>query len=423
MSFWRVVNLAAYRVWYAARHRRARRARSVLERDVAAGLAEGAPDAPTGPEPRVLFLSWGMIGDALLATSMLRHWRALFPEHRLVCLGRAATEPVLAPLVDEFIGYEPDLWDRIASARRAVVARLRGDFELLVGDIHLFYGGTFRFKELIERLPAGRKFLYEGYHLGPELAPQRLDPEGVETIPALRKPARPDPSDPARSHVLLDYHHYLGRILVRLGRGQDAPSGVAPPLPPPAGSEDEDHALLAELGLEAGRYLAWQPASNNRKKDYPAAAWRRVLERFPDRRFVALGSVKESEKLGGSPGGNVLDLCGKTDLGQAMRVIRHARAYVGLDSGLTHIAAALRVPTVCVSQSSNLGSFFPYPAELGFHHLRVVHDPAYLECAGCFMTCSRESIVRTRLAGARCLRDLAPERVAEAVAGALDASA
>ena len=44
----------------------------------------------------------------------------------------------------------------------------------------------------------------------------------------------------------------------------------------------------------------------------------------------------------------VLDLCGRTSILQAAAVLQHATAFVGNDSGLGHIAAALGVPTITI---------------------------------------------------------------------------
>lgn len=51
--------------------------------------------------------------------------------------------------------------------------------------------------------------------------------------------------------------------------------------------------------------------------------------------------------------GQVVDLTGQTDLAQVVGVMKSARAFVGNDSGLMHLAGALGLPTVGVFGSSN----------------------------------------------------------------------
>jgi len=58
-----------------------------------------------------------------------------------------------------------------------------------------------------------------------------------------------------------------------------------------------------------------------------------------------------SENLEGGPG--LVDLTGRTDLGKVVSILKVCRVFVGNDSGLMHLAAALSVPTVGVFGSSN----------------------------------------------------------------------
>jgi ADP-heptose:LPS heptosyltransferase len=377
MTFWLGFNRLLYRAHYARRHRR-------------------APAPTLAPAPgrgdEILVLAWGRIGDTVLSTGILRHFRAAFGR-RIVFAGRPEVAAIVEPHVDEFAGFGADL-----------AARLARPYAAILSDIHFFYGGAHALGGLVEALPAPRKLMYEGYHLGPGLAPSRIVPRGVEVVAALGKAA-------PRWHILLDNEHYFREVTRRLNGEAHAGDDYRPGIVAPDAS-----STLARFGLAPESYVAWQPASNNRKKDYPAERWRAVLARFPDERFVALGAP--GEPLGEA---NVLDLRGRTDLREAMALISAARAFVGPDSGLTHIAACLRRPTVCVAQNSNLGYFFPYPEEYGFRNLSVVDHPAYRECARCFMTCSREPILLTYLRGAKCLRELPPEMVADALAGRLAA--
>ncbi len=409
MSGWKTLNDAAYGAFYRARERRER---GRGEREARALLRTAAPAAPTAG-PAVLWVAWGRIGDAILATGAVRRLRRSLPGRRLVVLARAETAPVLAPLADLFVPMDP-------AAERAVdpagAAALRGPFEAVLGDLHLFYGGTARLGPLLEGIPAPRKYLYEGYHLGRDLAVTRPVPRGFTVVPALAKRNGPD-ADLSSLHLVNDAAHYLREVLRDLSvPGEIAPADLRPDPPLPA---EDPGPVLARLGLEPGAFVAWQPFSSNRKKDYPAARWREVLARFPGERFVALGSPRERERVEalGLPG--VADLCGRTGLGEAVAVLRGARAYLGLDSGLTHMAACLGRPAVCVAQDANLGYFFPYPEWLGFPGLRTVHNPRYRVCAGCFMTCSRESVLSTWLRGGKCLREIPPGAVADALASAL----
>lgn len=187
---------------------------------------------------------------------------------------------------------------------------------------------------------------------------------------------------------------------------------------------DLDHigsgtAECRRFGLEPGKYAAWQPASENRRKDCPPSHWAETIGAFPDQQFVALVEPGKAAGLDRTalPGVRTIE----NSLSGAMRLIREARLFVGLDSGLSHIAAVLGTPTVCVCPDSHLGYFFPYPRNYGYANLRTVSHPDYLTCRGCFMTCRHEPITSTVTRGALCLRTLPPGLVIEAMQAALQA--
>lgn len=358
---WQPFNTALYGAYYRARNR-PRRGPAPVE-------------APAPDRPRVLFLAWGRIGDTVLSTGILKHFRAAFPGCEIVCAARAEARPVVAPYADRTLPFD---------------AVPRGPWAAVVTDVHFFYGGGERLGGLVEALEARRVLVYQGYHAGPGLAPVRRYPRNAEVVPAA----------PGTRHVLDHSAAYFAEVLRRL----DVP--FAP--------QDFRPALAAEPATPSGA-VAWQPRSDNRKKDWPLARWREVLAAFPDVRFVALGTGGARAAVDGLGLANVENRCGETTLRDAIGIIAGARAFLGPDSGLTHIAAVLGKPTVCVGQNANLGTFFPYPESYGFDNLHALFHQGYRECAGCFMTCRHEPIALTWLLGAKCLRELPAAGVVEAL--------
>jgi heptosyltransferase-2 len=117
-------------------------------------------------------------------------------------------------------------------------------------------------------------------------------------------------------------------------------------------------------------------------------------KRWPVERFAAIGdwscerwgakvALIGSEKDGATCSdlsramkSEVLNLCGKTSLGEAMALIRKCRIFVSNDSGLMHVAAALGVPTVAIFGSTN-----PVATGPRGRQARIVkHD---LDCSPC----------------------------------------
>ncbi|GLU33109.1 lipopolysaccharide heptosyltransferase II [Trinickia caryophylli] len=145
-------------------------------------------------------------------------------------------------------------------------------------------------------------------------------------------------------------------------------------------------------GAEYGSAKRW-PA------EHFAALARMVGQSFPYTQIVALGSPKDAPIaqaiVEAAP--NVRNLCGQTSLGEACALIARAGAVVSNDSGLMHVAAALRRPLVAVFGSSDP------------RHTPPLSDLAkvqwlHLECSPCF---AREC----PLGHLRCLRELSPEQV------------
>ncbi len=362
----------------------------------------------------LLYLTWGRIGDMVLGTAVSRHLQRLFGRP-VVMIGREEIEELVKDHVDCFLPFSPEAWQRDERYRRQFLAALWDDYDLLIADIHLFNGGSTYFRELIDLLPIKRKFVYEGYADPKALAPSRPWPETAILIRSLKKSSFNE--DPQGIHVWHDMMYYFHEILQVCGVGEDLGFDEARPVVP---VDAADPDLFKRLGIEEGGYVAVQPLANNVKKNYPIQSWQKVFAAFPDQQFVVLGADKdmaESLKLG-LP--NVLSLCGKTSLTESIQVVRGARMFVGIDSSMAHVATCLGKPTVVVAHSTNLGYFFPYPAELGFDNVQVIRNVDYDECSGCFTACTREPIWKTYRQGALCLRTLPAQQVIDALARHLE---
>ena len=71
---------------------------------------------------------------------------------------------------------------------------------------------------------------------------------------------------------------------------------------------------------------------------------------------------------------NLNDLTGKTSLVELTELIATARLVICNDSSAFHIAVALNVPVVCISNGENYGRFSPYPAALSANSKVVYPD-------------------------------------------------
>jgi heptosyltransferase II len=103
--------------------------------------------------------------------------------------------------------------------------------------------------------------------------------------------------------------------------------------------------------------------------------------------------------------GTALNLCGRTNLEQAIDLIAGARAVVSNDSGLMHVAAALGRPMVALYGSSSPGYTPPLSSRATILSLG-------LDCSPCF---KRECPLAPPDT-LRCLEDITPERVMSTLA-------
>ncbi len=152
---------------------------------------------------------------------------------------------------------------------------------------------------------------------------------------------------------------------------------------------------------EGGPVWAVAPGTTyGEAKTWPVARLAEFIRLAVDRhgvRFVFLGDgtargfttrLKEqiTGEWGDEPQSNctLLDLTGKTDLTAAVRVLKASQAFVGNDSGLMHLAAALGMPTIGVFGSSNPD----WTAPLGQKTRAVVPDG--FSCRPCYRkTCNQ----------------------------------
>ncbi|MGA0033834.1 MAG: lipopolysaccharide heptosyltransferase II [Burkholderiales bacterium] len=187
-----------------------------------------------------------------------------------------------------------------------------------------------------------------------------------------------------------------------------APLPAALPNPVLQSSAEQQQRLLARLGLDSARpAVAFCPGA-----EYGPA------KRWPERHFAALarllaargytvwlvGSPKDhavAETIAQDAPGCCSNLCGKTDIAEAADLLAAARLVVTNDSGLMHVAAAVGRPVVALYGSSS-PQFTP-PLSAAARILTLD-----LECSPCFER-------NCPLGHLKCLNDLAPERVFDAI--------
>jgi heptosyltransferase-2 len=173
--------------------------------------------------------------------------------------------------------------------------------------------------------------------------------------------------------------------LARLGVPKEAFLGSDGRLRSPRLYLSAEHVALAEQALERLEltdrpYAAMAPGAMWATKRWPRERFAAVAGGLVSRfgvRVLLLGSAAEKslcEAVAREAGSGVLSAAGDTTLGETGALIRSARLFIGNDSGPTHMAMALEVPTVAIFGPTD-------PSQ--FDHSR--HSLIYmdLECSAC----------------------------------------
>jgi heptosyltransferase-2 len=162
--------------------------------------------------------------------------------------------------------------------------------------------------------------------------------------------------------------------------------------------------ILSEGGIDLSGGLAVispQAVAPSRRwghENYRALAIRLVMER--GYKVVLLGTQSEygAGEMVARSDRRILNICGKTDIETAAAVLSMAVIFIGNDSGLAHLAAAVNVPLVVLSGADNPVQTSPAAPN------KTVIIKDYLDCISCvknhcpkrgdaFMKCMKEITV------------------------------
>lgn len=117
--------------------------------------------------------------------------------------------------------------------------------------------------------------------------------------------------------------------------------------------------------LPGNRWLALGPGANWAPKIWPVPAFstlvHAVKEHFDGIIFVgSFDDQERSQQIAADISLPWVDLCGRTDLLQAAAVLQQANVFVGNDSGLGHLAAAVGTPTFTVFGPGHPERYHPW---------------------------------------------------------------
>ena len=190
-----------------------------------------------------------------------------------------------------------------------------------------------------------------------------------------------------------DYSLPLGQLVLKLNVSTSAKQSVEKKLQDANINSDSIYAICP--GAEYGPSKRWPT-------EHFAALAQKLITQNSNNQIILLGS-KSDHALGqeitsrAKQVGNIHNWCGNTSLDEAIALIGMSKALVSNDSGLMHIAAALKTPQIAIFGSSD-------PT-----HTPPLSDRAQIIWLN--MPCSPCHKRECPLGHLRCLKDILPEQV------------
>lgn len=300
---------------------------------------------------RILVIATRQIGDVLLTTPLIRAARQRWPHARIEVLGFAGTLGMLRG--------NPDIAQTIESPPRLGV---RGFFSL----IRRLWRG---YDLALVTQPGDRAHLM-GWVAAPlrsGILPERGGSNWWKKL--LLAHAVQSEGDTGTTHVV---HEKLALLAPWMAGGLPPPAVV----PPPAADLPAD----VSSALQAGAVVLHVPSMWTYKQ-WPVAYFRELAAALlADGRQVVLtgsGGKRDQECIAPlrdlAPAPQLLDVSGRLDFDQLTALLGRAALYVGPDTSVSHLAAAVGLPVIAVFGPTNPQRWAPWPARAdGSRFQRVI---------------------------------------------------
>ena len=342
---------------------------------------------------RVLVVRLRSIGDTVLSTPSLFALKRFLPHAAVDIL----LEDWVAPVLDGFAHVDNiiTLERKSASARARVARRLRANRYDVVYNLH---GGTTA--TLLARATGAKHRV------------------GYQTYQYARLHSHLSPS--SSSLWGQNKTHSVEQQLALLG-WTGVPVSDRPPtqLAVTAAAAATIASRLQAAGLTNTSFAVIHPAAAFATKQWAAEKFARVAEELAGQGLgiVAITAPDEAQIVDDLRRNTAAPVAALTDLSlpEITALLARARLFVGNDSGIAHIAAAVETPTVVIFGSSNIAHWQPWTSGAARAAAEVVYEE--MECQPC------HGYFCEKFDEPECIKRVPVERVVAAVARVLRESA
>lgn len=355
---------------------------------------------------RVLFIATRQIGDVLVTTPLIQAARRIWPHAQFDFLGYRNKLDMLKgnPNINEWIetSEHPNLWEYLKLFNR------------------LFQ----RYDLAIITQPSDRAYFFGS------LAALRRVGVVVQDTPQSQKKSGWKRSvcmhwvavDYFNQHVIVEKLKLLEPFYRDKALDLFAePIAVTPP---------QGQALTPFLQSQLrDPYIVLHPGPLNAYKRWPLAYWVQLIHDFISLGYQIVLSASSAQQdlelnrdilslLDAKSIQSVLDTKGELNLPQVSTLLRGATLYIGVDTSVTHLAAACEIPTIALFGPTPPTNFGPWPN--GFtgerpYQLRgrtqFVHNVCILQGPGDCVPCRKAGCLDTADSKSECLDLLEPNQV------------
>ena len=355
---------------------------------------------------RVLFIATRQIGDVLVTTPLITAARRIWPEAQFDFLGYRGKLDMLKgnPEIHELIetSEHPNLWEYLKLFNR------------------LFQ----RYDLAIITQPSDRAYFFGS------LAALRRVGVVVQDTPKSRQKSAWKRSicmhwvavDYFKQHVIVEKLKLLEPFYRVKGLDLFAnPIAVTPPV---------GQALTPILQSQLRQpYIVLHPGPLNGYKRWPLAYWAQLIKELVTLKYQVVLSASPAEQdlalnrdilslLDDAVAQSVIDSKGQLTLSQVKTLLDGADLYIGVDTSVTHLAAACEIPTIALFGPTPPTNFGPWPN--GFigeypYQLRdrtqIVGNVCILQGPGDCVPCRKAGCFDTANSKSECLDLLEPNQV------------
>ena len=281
------------------------------------------------------------LGDMLCTVPALRALRKHFPDAHIALIGLQSAKPVLGHFpgyVDEWIEFPGD---PAFPERNVDTERLPGFYQEMQAR---------RFDLVVQLHGSGPR----SNEIVQAMAPRQW----VGFVPDASQ------AEPGRLLPWPDHLHEIHRYLALLEHmGLDASDDTLE-FSEKAADTVSARQLASKVGLQLDRTILIHPGARLRSRRWPAERFAETGRELAREgwQIAVTGSPAESEiasTVASAIGPDCVDLCGATDLGVLASLLRQSRLLICNDTGISHVAAAVKLPSVVIASGSDVRRWAP----------------------------------------------------------------